>query len=109
MFEDQSLVNYVVQNKIPVTMCPLASVAVEYFKDIKEVPVKKALDLGIIVSINSDDPAYFGGYINENYEAIAEALNLNFSEIKQIAKNSFLSSFWSSKEKYISNLEKNLT
>ena len=106
MFEDQSLVNYVVQNKIPVTMCPLASVAVEYFKDIKEVPVKKAIDLGIIVSINSDDPAYFGGYINENYEAIAEALNLNFSEIKQIAKNSFLSSFWSSKEKYISNLEK---
>jgi len=90
-------------------MCPLASVAVEYFKDIKDVPVKKALDLGIIVSINSDDPAYFGGYINENYAAAAEALNLTFSEIKKIAKNSFLSSFWSGKEKYIATIDKNLT
>ena len=106
MFEDQSLVSYVVQNRIPVTMCPLASVAVEYFKDIKDVPVKKALDLGIIVSINSDDPAYFGGYINENYAAAAEALNLTFSEIKKIAKNSFLSSFWSGKEKYIATIDK---
>jgi len=108
MFEDENLVNYIVENKIPVTMCPLASLGVEYFKDIKEVPIKESLKRGIIVSINSDDPAYFGGYINENYEAIAKALSLDYTEIKQIAKNSILSSFWNDKEKvkYIERVDK---
>jgi adenosine deaminase (EC 3.5.4.4) len=93
MFEDQSLVSYVVQNRIPVTMCPLASVAVEYFKDIKDVPVKKALDLGIIVSINSDDPAYFGGYINQNYSALQAAFKLSDKKITELAMLSVVSSF----------------
>ncbi|MGC9145629.1 MAG: adenosine deaminase, partial [Nitrososphaeria archaeon] len=93
MFEDPSLVSYVAQNRIPVTMCPLASVAVEYFKDIKDVPVKRALDLGIMVSINSDDPAYFGGYINENYYQVAIKQSLTKEEIVKIAKNSIDSAF----------------
>ncbi|MGC8569640.1 MAG: adenosine deaminase, partial [Nitrososphaeria archaeon] len=99
MFEDPSLVSYVAQNRIPVTMCPLASVAVEYFKDIKDVPVKRALDLGIMVSINSDDPAYFGGYINENYYQVAIKQSLTKEEIVKIARNSIASSFLSEGEK----------
>ncbi len=108
MFEDENLVNFVASNKIPVTMCPLASVSVEYFKNINEVPVRKALNRGIIVSVNSDDPAYFGGYINENYSAVAEALNLSVPEIISIAKNSFISSFWvpEKKEEYLKILDK---
>ena len=99
LFEDENLVNYVAKNKIPITMCPLASVSVEYFKDIKDMPIKKALNNGIIVSINSDDPAYFGGYINENYNAVSKSFEISYSEIKNIIKNSFISSFWDDKNK----------
>jgi adenosine deaminase len=82
-------------------------VAVEYFKDIKDVPVKKALDLGIIVSINSDDPAYFGGYINENYYQVAIKQSLTKEEIMKIARNSIDSAFMKKidKERLLRELE----
>ncbi len=99
MFEDQGLVNYIIKKGIPVTMCPLSSVGVGYFKDVSEVPVKRALDLGIKVSVHSDDPAYFGGYINENYYAVASQQGLSKEEIKNLAINSIESSFMSSSEK----------
>ncbi|MGC8593837.1 MAG: adenosine deaminase, partial [Nitrososphaeria archaeon] len=79
----------------------------EYFKDIKDVPVKKALDLGIIVSINSDDPAYFGGYINENYYQVAIKQSLTKEEIMKIARNSIDSAFMKKidKERLLRELE----
>ena len=60
---------------------------------IEDSPVKRMLDAGLLVTINSDDPAYFGGYVNANYEAIAAALDLSAAEIVQLAKNSFTGSF----------------
>ena len=99
MFQDQKLVNYVREKGIPVTMCPLASVGVGYFDDVSKVPVKRALDLGIKVSVHSDDPAFFGGYINENYYAVAESQKLSREEIRKIAMNSIDSSFINEKEK----------
>ncbi|MGC9146110.1 MAG: adenosine deaminase [Nitrososphaeria archaeon] len=99
MFEDPDLVDYIKNNRIPVTMCPLASVGVGYFKDILEVPVKRALDHGLLVSVHSDDPAYFGGYINENYYAVARSQKLSSEEIRALVRNSFESSFLDEKEK----------
>ena len=80
-------------------MCPLSNLKLCVIDDLKNHPLKKLMEKGIIVTVNSDDPAYFGGYINENYSAIAEALCLSKDEIGQLAKNSFTASFLSDKEK----------
>ncbi|MCD8535148.1 MAG: adenosine deaminase, partial [Verrucomicrobia bacterium] len=66
--------------------------------DLKSHPLKKLLDRGLLVTVNSDDPAYFGGYINENYLAIAEALSLSRADLCQLAKNSFRGSLLTAKE-----------
>lgn len=99
MFEDAKLVNYVAANKIPVTMCPLASIGVNYFKRVKDMPIIEAMKSGILISINSDDPAYFGGYINENYLAVQNEFQLSDEKIKAIAKSSIESSFMDEKGK----------
>ncbi|MDG6930039.1 MAG: adenosine deaminase, partial [Nitrososphaerota archaeon] len=93
IFEDSDLVRYVSVNQIPVTMCPLASVSVNYFKRVGDMPLKKALDNGIIFSINSDDPSYFGGYINENYIAVRKTFNMSKTELIKLARFSIISSF----------------
>jgi adenosine deaminase len=68
-------------------------------KHLKDHTLKRKLDMGLMVSVNSDDPAYFGGYINENYLAVAEELNLTVLDIKKLAENSFISSFLPEKQK----------
>ena len=62
-------------------------------------PVKTALDAGLLVTVNSDDPSYFGGYLNDNYHAVHKHLNLSESDIVQLARNSFIGSFLSGSEK----------
>ncbi len=101
--DDPKLIDYLVKNKIPLTICPLSNLKLKVIKDLKDHPLKKMLDLGLLVSINSDDPAYFGGYLLENYQSIAEALHLSSADLITLAKNSFLSSFISEteKEKYL--------
>ncbi len=93
MFEDPDLVRRVVSERIPVTFCPLASIGVEYFRSVAEMPVKKALDLGMVACINSDDPAYFKGYIAKNLDAVIEAFSLGEREILRLLRNSFEASF----------------
>jgi len=93
MFEDQELIKYIANNKIPVTLCPLAAVGVKYFNNIVDFPLIKALNSGIIVSINSDDPAFFGGYINQNYSALQAAFKLSDKKITELAMLSVVSSF----------------
>ncbi len=102
--DDPKLIEYLVANKIPLTICPLSNLKLKVIDDMKKHPLKKMMDLGLVVSINSDDPAYFGGYINENFESVARALDLTKDELSQLARNSFTSSFISDqeKEKYIS-------
>ncbi len=99
MFEDADLVQRVVREKIPVTFCPLASIGVEYFKAVAEMPIRKALELGMVASINSDDPAYFKGYIGENYDAVIDAFSFGEADIVQMLKNSFEASFLTRAEK----------
>ncbi|MBP9718400.1 adenosine deaminase [Candidatus Gracilibacteria bacterium] len=97
--QDESLVKELVQKRIPLTVCPLSNLKLKVVKDLHEHPLKKMMEAGLLVSINSDDPAYFGGYIADNYQAITEALNLSKEEIIQLAKNSFQSSFLTADEK----------
>jgi len=96
---DDKLVDYLVKNKIALTICPLSNLELKVCTDLKNHPIKKMIDLGMIATVNSDDPAYFGGYVNENYKQIFEKLNLSIDDIKTLAKNSFKASFLDNEKK----------
>lgn len=96
---DEKLAEEIAQKQIPLTVCPLSNLALKVVSDLKNHPLKKLMDRGLLVTINSDDPAYFGGYVNENYRAMADALNLSGDDLCQLAKNSFKASLLSDEEK----------
>ncbi|MGD9931193.1 MAG: adenosine deaminase [Mangrovibacterium sp.] len=104
---DEQLADELVKKKIPLTVCPLSNLALNVVPDLKSHPLKKLLDRGLLVTVNSDDPAYFGGYINENYLAIARALNLSRADLCQLARNSFRGSLLTAKEqeKYLNSVD----
>lgn len=87
------------EDQTPLTVCPLSNTKLKVFQDMSEHTIKKMLDYGLNVTVNSDDPAYFGGYMNQNFIAIYEALNLSKEDIIKLAKNSFNSSFISDEQK----------
>jgi adenosine deaminase len=87
--EDPELVDRLVAEQIPLTVCPLSNVRLRVYDTIRDHPLRAMLARGLKVTINSDDPAYFGGYVNENYEA----LELTREEYEKLAKNSFDASF----------------
>jgi adenine deaminase len=87
--EDPRLVDRLVTEQIPLTVCPLSNIKLRVFDTMRDHNLKAMLDRGLKVTVNSDDPAYFGGYIEDNYVAAAEALGLTEEELAQIAKNSF--------------------
>ncbi|MFN9377649.1 MAG: adenosine deaminase [Novosphingobium sp.] len=91
--EDAALVRRIANEGLTLTVCPLSNLRLCVIKDIGESPVRKMLDLGLKATVNSDDPAYFGGYINDNFRAIADALDLTEAEIVKLAENSFIGSF----------------
>jgi len=91
--EDQLLVAELVKRRMPLTICPLSNLKLKVTHDITQHPLAQMLGRGMMATVNSDDPAYFGGYVNENYEAVAEALMLTKEQIVQLAKNSFAASF----------------
>ena len=97
--EDEKLVNLLIEKQIPLTVCPLSNVKLRAVKRMKEHNILKLLRKGVLVTVNSDDPAYFGGYMNENYEAIVENLNISKEELKELVKNSFKASFLSETKK----------
>lgn len=97
--EDENLVKDLVKRKMGLTVCPLSNLKLCVVDDLKQHPLRTMLEKGLKASINSDDPAYFGGYMNANYLAVAEALNLTKKELTQFAKHSFETSFLSESEK----------
>ncbi len=105
--EDDQLITHIVEKQIPLTVCPLSNLALKVVEDLKDHPLLQLMEAGLMVTINSDDPAYFGGYMNENYIQIAAALNLSKKQIAELAKNSFKASFLSDveKEKLINQVE----
>lgn len=91
--EDEKLVARLVKDGTPLTVCPLSNLKLCVVKDLHDHPLKKMLDLGLKATINSDDPAYFGGYMNENYKAVAHALNLDKDALLTLARNGIEASF----------------
>ncbi len=99
--ENSDVVDDLIKFKIPLTVCPLSNLKLKVVNDLKQHPLKIMFDKNLFVTINSDDPAYFGGYINENYIEIQKALDLSKEDIIQLAKNSFQASFLNESEKNI--------
>lgn len=91
--EDSDLVRRLQEDQIPLTVCPQSNLRLQVIPVLSQHPIRRMLDLGLNVSINSDDPAYFGGYIGENYSNTARALNLTKADLERIAQNSLASAF----------------
>ena len=91
--EDPGLVDRLARDGIPLTMCPLSNVKLKVFDRLEEHNLKRLLGRGVRVTLNSDDPAYFGGYVLDNYLAVARALDLAPEDLVQLARNSIEASF----------------
>ena len=96
---DKKLVQKLRDDQIPLTVCPLSNTKLRVFNKLKEHNLKKMLNIGLMVMVNSDDPAYFGGYINKNLIECQAALNLSMNEVKTLIINSFKSSFLKKEKK----------
>jgi adenosine deaminase len=99
--EDPALMQRLKASRIPLTVCPLSNLKLCVVKDLREHNLARMLRDGLCVTINSDDPAYFGGYMNANFIATADALALSRDELVQLARNSFEASFVSDTQKQI--------
>ncbi|OTG59166.1 adenosine deaminase [Acinetobacter sp. ANC 3903] len=97
--EDPKLMQRLIAEKMPLTVCPLSNLKLCVVEDMAQHNIRRLLQQGVHVTVNSDDPSYFGGYMNDNFIAITQALDLTNAELKQLAKNSFEASFISDVEK----------
>lgn len=91
--EDPALVDRLVREQMTLTVCPLSNLRLCVVKDLKQHPLKRMLDSGLRATINADDPAYFGGYVNDNFIRTAVAIGLTEADVITLTKNSFLGSF----------------
>ncbi len=92
-WDDPELVERLARERVPLTICPLSNQRLQVFPDLGRHPLKRFMDAGVLVTVNSDDPAYFGGYVGDNYLAIAEALSLTRADLVRLARNSIDASF----------------
>jgi adenosine deaminase len=99
--EDPNLTARLAADRIPLTVCPLSNVKLRVFESLEQHNLKQLLDRGLCVTINSDDPAYFGGYLTENFLAVQRALRLDRNDIYCLVRNSFQAAFISPDEKHI--------
>jgi adenine deaminase len=97
--EDEALVGRLVRDGLTLTVCPLSNLSLCVVDTLDHHPLKRMLDLGLKATINSDDPAYFGGYLNTNWHAISQALDLGKDDLITLAENSFRGSFLDEAEK----------
>ena len=99
--EDPALMARLIREQVPLTVCPLSNLKLCVVRDLRDHNLARLLRAGACVTINADDPAYFGGYINRNFTATAEALGLGKADVAQIARNAFVASFVSETEKQV--------
>ncbi|GMQ98952.1 MAG: adenosine deaminase [Acidimicrobiia bacterium] len=97
--DDPRVVKRLIADQVPMTMCPLSNVKLNVFATLEDHSLKRLLDQGVKVTVNSDDPSYFGGYVLDNYVAIAEALKLTRDDLVKLARNSIEASFLSDDDK----------
>lgn len=104
---DATLMQRLVQDRVPLTMCPLSNLKLCVFPTLAEHTIRRMLDAGIMATVNSDDPAYFGGYINENFTQTFAALGMTSQHAYQLARNSFDASFIdaSTRSRYVERLD----
>ncbi|GHD98746.1 adenosine deaminase [Streptomyces alanosinicus] len=91
--EDPALVERLVRERIPLTLCPLSNVRLRTVDTLADHPLPAMLDAGLMCTVNSDDPAYFGGYVGDNFAALHASLGLTEDRLRELARNSFLASF----------------
>ena len=92
-YEDAELMQRLIDEQIPLTICPLSNTRLKVFTEMADHTILKMLDQGVLVTVNSDDPAYFGGYVGENYMALYASLSMTPIQLKQLAVNSIKASF----------------
>jgi adenosine deaminase len=97
--EDEALLERLARERVPLTMCPLSNVKLRVFDRLESHNMRRLLERGLCVTVNSDDPAYFGGYLLENYLAVQEALALTREQLALLARNSIEASFLESDPK----------
>jgi adenine deaminase len=97
--DDASLVGRLAREQVPLTMCPLSNLRLRVVDDLAHHPLRRLMDKGVLVTVNSDDPAYFGGYVNQNYVAISAALALARGDIATIVRNGIKASLMTAAEK----------
>ena len=91
--EDPALVAELARRRVPLTVCPLSNLKLCVVDDLRQHPMKRLLDAGLCATVNSDDPAYFGGYMNANFVQTVQALDLSRDDVITLARNSFEASF----------------
>ncbi|MEV6752159.1 adenosine deaminase [Streptomyces sp. NPDC051214] len=91
--EDPQLVERLVRERVPLTLCPLSNVRLRAIDVLEEHPLARMMDAGLLCTVNSDDPAYFGGYVDDTFHAVREALALDQERLRELARNSFEASF----------------
>jgi adenosine deaminase len=97
--EDDALVGRLARQKTALTVCPLSNLRLRVIDDLAKHPLRRMMDKGLVVTVNSDDPAYFGGYVNQNYGAVTDALKLGRDEIVAVVRNSIEASLMSAPDK----------
>jgi adenosine deaminase len=97
--QDQTLVGRLARERMALTVCPLSNLRLRVVPDLKLHPLRQMMEKGLVVTVNSDDPAYFGGYVNDNYRAVSDALSLGRDEIVAIVRNGFQASLMTKSEK----------
>ncbi|MFJ2816325.1 adenosine deaminase [Streptomyces sp. NPDC091279] len=96
--EDPALVARLVRDRTPLTLCPLSNVRLRTVDTLADHPLPAMLEAGLMCTVNSDDPAYFGGYAGDNFDAVRTALGLTEDRLRELARNSFLASFLEDEE-----------
>lgn len=96
--EDPTLVDRLVREQVPLTVCPLSNVRLRCVDTLSDHPLGRMLDAGLLVTINSDDPAYFGGYVGDNFAAVEASLGLDDHALRTLARNSFRAAFLDGEE-----------
>ena len=97
--EDDALVARLARERKPLTVCPLSNLRLRVVQDLSDHPLRRMMEKDLLVTLNSDDPAYFGGYVNDNFRAVQGALNLSRAELVAVARNSFVASMMPEAEK----------
>ncbi|MFE4212424.1 adenosine deaminase [Streptomyces sp. NPDC056844] len=107
--EDAELVDRLVSERIPLTLCPLSNVRLRAIDVLEQHPLRSMMDAGLLCTVNSDDPAYFGGYVGDTFHAVHEALGLDQEQLRTLARNSFEAAFLDHDEerraRYLSEVE----